>query len=240
MTLETMKKITALGDSIIKGVIADENGRNTGNLYKVPENNLTDICSRGLGVEVFNLGKFGCTISAGEKIIERNMEKISQSEIALLEFGGNDSDHNWVEIAETPRQEHEPKTPLQTFISTYRQIITKLKNSGTTPVILSLPPIDCDRFFAYFTQNMDSIQKNNIIGWLGGNINLIALWHEMYNKEVVKIAYSCDIKLIDISPIFLKHRNYNSLLCFDGIHPNVKGQELIANQIIEDLRNNNL
>ncbi len=232
--IQTLKKITALGDSIIKGVIAEKSDNNF--KYKVADDNITNICSKELDIEICNLGKFGCTITAGEKIIEKNLEKISCSKYSLLEYGGNDSDHTWLEIAENPTASHLPKTPIEIFKSTYQRVINKMKEIGTTPIIINLPPIDSDKFFSFFTQNMNDLQKSNILKWLNGSTNIIGLWHEMYNHEIIKLAYSNNLKLIDVSQEFLKNRTYKSLLCLDGIHPNPEGQKLIAQTIIENMR----
>ena len=78
------QKIFAFGDSIIKGIISEyDNGRLK---YKISDNSATDICSSKLGLESCNLGKFGCTITAGEKIIDKHLDKISANDIVLLEF----------------------------------------------------------------------------------------------------------------------------------------------------------
>ncbi len=230
------QKIFAFGDSIIKGIISEYDG---GRLkYKISNNNVTDICSCKLGIEAVNLGKFGCTVTAGEKIIDKHLDKISPNDIVLLEFGGNDSDKMWEEIAERPEFEHIAKTPLQTFVETYRRIIQKLKTTGATIYILTMPPIDTKAYFRHFTKGMNSNQITNIMKWLYGNIEVVGLWHEMYNQEIIKVACSENIGIIDIYKPFIKLRDYRSFFCCDGIHPNQKGQEIIANAICNNITSN--
>ena len=227
------QKLFAFGDSIIKGIISEyDNGRLK---YKISDNSATDICSRRLGLESCNLGKFGCTITAGEKIIDKHLEKISANDIVLLEFGGNDSDKMWAEIADKPDHEHIAKTPLQTFVETYHRIIQKLKATGATIYMLTMPPIDTKAYFQHFTKGMNDSQITNIMKWLYGNIEVVGLWHEMYNQEIIKVACAENIELIDIYKPFIKLRDYRSYFCNDGIHPNQKGQEMIANTICNDL-----
>ncbi len=229
------QKIIAFGDSIIKGIISEyDNGRLK---YKISDNSATDICSSKLGLESCNLGKFGCTITAGEKIIDKHLDKISANDIVLLEFGGNDSDKMWTEIADKPEHEHIAKTPLQTFVETYHRIIQKLKTTGAKIYMLTMPPIDTKAYFRHFTKGMNANQITNIMKWLYGNIEVVGLWHEMYNQEIIKVACSEDVELIDIYKPFIKLRDYRSFFCYDGIHPNQKGQEMIAEHIYKTAKN---
>ncbi|MBO7652647.1 MAG: PCMD domain-containing protein [Bacteroidales bacterium] len=223
------QKLIAFGDSIIKGIIAEE--ENGSLKYKISENSATDICSRKLEIEVHNFGKFGSTITTGEKIIDKHLQRISEGDIVLLEFGGNDSDKMWKEIAEKPDFEHIAKTPLQTFVETYHRIIQKLKTTGATIYILTMPPIDTKSYFRHFTKGMNPSQITNIMKWLYGNIEIVGLWHEMYNQEIIKIACSENVELINIYKPFIKQRDYRPLFCCDGIHPNQRGQEIISDTI---------
>ena len=231
------QKIITFGDSIIKGIIAEEdNGRLK---YKISNNSATDICSRRLGVECCNLGKFGCTVSIGEKIVDKNLCRISENDIVLLEFGGNDSDKVWAEIAQKPHAEHLAKTPLPEFAETYHRIIQKLKATGATVYVLTLPPINADAYFKHFTNGMDDKQIANIREWLYGSIDVISLWHEMYNQEIIRIACAENVGLIDIYKPFVGQRDYRPFFCCDGIHPNQKGQEVIAKTICKSLSYSN-
>ena len=51
-----LKKITALGDSLTRGVVLNEKNR-----YSILDNSFIDIISETLGLEITNYGKFGCT-----------------------------------------------------------------------------------------------------------------------------------------------------------------------------------
>jgi len=229
------QKIFAFGDSIIKGIISEyDNGRLK---YKISDNNAVDICSRKFGIEANNLGKFGCTITTGEKIIDKHLQKISENDIVLLEFGGNDCDKIWTEIADTPKAEHIARTPLPEFCETYLRVIRKLKATGAKIIMLTMPPIDAKAYFRHFTNGMNDTQVANINGWLYDSIEVIGLWHEMYNQEIIKIACSENVELINIYKPFIDQRDYRPLFCSDGIHPNQRGQEIIAEHIYRIAKN---
>ena len=64
-----------------------------------------------------------------------------------------------------------------------------------------------------------------------GDKQFITNWHERYNIEIFKLAIANEVPVIDITSVFLEKKNYSYYLCDDGIHPNVKGQKLIAEAI---------
>ena len=93
------KKITALGDSLTRGVVLNEEKRR----YSILDSSFIDIIGETLGFCITNYGKFGCTIDFGQQVIDRHSDEISASDYTLLEFGGNDCDFNWGQIAEGHR-----------------------------------------------------------------------------------------------------------------------------------------
>ncbi len=221
-----MKKICLFGDSISKGVIIDR----TKNRYAMTTNSFANILSNYASwLSISNYSMFGCTISKGSSIISRHIKDVENCDIAVLEYGGNDSDHNWAEIAENPDGEHLPKTPLDEFAARYRDIISRIKQLGKNVIVLTLPPIDEHKYFRWFSQGLNS---ENILKWLGGNERYIYDFHESYNRIACEIAEENDIPILDIRSAFLAAPCYSDLLCDDGIHPNEKGHDMIA-RIIE-------
>ena len=83
-----MDKLLAFGDSVLKGVIYENEH------YKVIDTAFYRKCAETLGIVIENKAKFGSTINKGEKIFERNLEAIRESsgEYVIMEFGGNDCD----------------------------------------------------------------------------------------------------------------------------------------------------
>lgn len=231
-----MKKILAFGDSIIKGVVIDKDRSVSDNIkYTVSDNCFTDECSRRLGVEIENYGKFGSTISAGKRIIDRNLSKLEGAEYVLLKFGGNDSAYKWNEIGEDPDRHHEPNTSLESFRQQYLDVANEIKDLGATPILLSMPPINTEKYYESVTRGMDERQKANVEKWLHGQPSYIYNWHEIYNLEIFKLAAQNNFRLIDITSAFLNRMDFKSLICDDGMHPNERGHRLIADTICNSL-----
>lgn len=219
-----METITAFGDSVLKGVIYEDEH------YKVADASFQKICEESFGILIENKAHFGSTVSRGETIFARNLDLIRESsgKYVILEFGGNDCDFNWKEVSEDPEKKHLPMNTIENFVSTYTNIINEIKSMGKIPVLLSLPPIDSARYFKHISKGLSG---ENIMQWMRQDKQFITNWHERYNIEIFKLAIANEVPVIDITSIFLEKKNYTNYLCVDGIHPNVKGHRLIAEAI---------
>lgn len=226
-------KLVALGDSIIKGVVLTHDGMRS--RYTLSRKNIVDQCAERWGSESVNLGKMGCTITAGERILDKCLERIAGARYVLLEYGGNDSDYKWQAIAENPSQEHLPNTPLSLYEQTYERVIHKLRQVGVEPLILSLPPMNAERYFAFFSSTWSDKLKQNVMDWLGGTTNTIMSGHELYNMATFKIAQRTQTPWIDVTSELIKGNHSRDYLCEDGIHPNEMGQAKIAELIVKQL-----
>lgn len=221
-------KITALGDSLTKGVILTEKNR-----YSVMERSYMDIVSSELDLSIKNYGKFGCTVGFGNDVVDRHSADIASSDYTFIEYGGNDCDFDWMEIARSPLEEHKPKTALEPFREQFLKLIERIRNLGSRPVIVSLPPIISNTYFSFFSRSMTEEEKKNVVGWLGGDVGIITRWHESYNRSLFMIASQTQTQIIDITTPFDTFRgNINNLYCSDGIHPNEEGHRLIAETMI--------
>ena len=227
-------KLVALGDSIIKGVLVQSEGERS--RYSLADKSIVECCAEKLGGESLNLGKMGCTIETGERILNRYLDKMSGAQYVLLEYGGNDSDYNWREIAEAPEKEHFPRTRLEVFEQVYERVINKIKEMGAIPLVLSLPPMDAERYFAFFSQKWEDGFRANVMRWLGGSTNTIMSGHELYNLATMRIAQRTGAQWIDVTSGLLKGHNFRAYLCDDGIHPNERGQRVIAEAVLQSLR----
>ena len=225
-----MTKVTALGDSLTKGVILTEANR-----YSLTEDSYLDIVSRELDFQISNYGKFGSTVDMGDAMIRRHSDEIASSEYTFIEYGGNDCDFDWMKRADSPTQEHAPKTILNDFKERFVRLIEKVRNLGSKPIIISLPPILSTPYFSFFSRFMSEEQKENVITWLGGSTDIISRWHESYNRALFMIAKETQTPIIDITTPFDTFRgDISSLFCPDGIHPNAEGHRMIASTIISN------
>ena len=221
-------RIAALGDSITKGVVLNEQNR-----YSAADQCFLDIISNELDLRIDNYGKFGCTVGYGNSVIERHTEDIADSDYTFIEYGGNDCDFDWMKIAQDPHGEHKARTPLEEFTEELSSLVAKIRELGSVPVLISLPPILSDTYFSFFSRSMSDEQKNNIKEWLGGDIGIISRWHESYNRALFQVANQTRTQIIDITTPFDTFRgDLTSLNCADGIHPNARGHKLIAHSII--------
>jgi lysophospholipase L1-like esterase len=227
-------KLVALGDSIMKGVLLQSVGDCS--RYSLADKSIVDRCAEMLGAEGLNLGKMGCTIEAGERILNRYLDKCSEAQYVLLEYGGNDSDYNWQEIAEAPEKEHFPRTRLEVFEAVYERVINKIKAMGAIPLVLSLPPMDAERYFAFFSQKWEDGFRANVMRWLGGSTSAIMSGHELYNLATMRVAQRTGVQWIDVTSELLKEHKLCTYLCDDGIHPNELGQKKMAEAILCALR----
>lgn len=229
-----MKKAIAFGDSVIEGVILDDRrcGRNSVR-YMFLDDNFASQCGRRLDMEICNYGKFGSTVTAGAGLLDRHIGEIGRARYTFLGFGGNDSDFNWQEIAENPHSRHCPHTDIRTFSLAYKALVDKIRHLGSRPVMLSLAPLDPDRYFEHVTRGMNAAGRANVLDWLGGSTGPITNWHEMYNLQIFKLGMVLKVPVIDITSAFLSKKDFREYLCQDGIHPNEKGHRLIADAVCD-------
>ena len=224
-------KITALGDSLTKGVILTDT-----NKYTLAEKCYLDIIEKELNMNVNNYGKFGSTIHMGSTMIKRHTQEIASSDYTFIEYGGNDCDFDWMKIAECPSDDYSPKTTIEEFKEHFIKLIEKVRELGSKPIIISLPPILSVPYFSFFSRTMSDDQKKNVVDWLGGDVGIISRWHESYNRALFMVASHTQSTIIDITTAFDTFRgDISSLFCADGIHPNDKGHKLITSTILKNL-----
>jgi len=219
------------GDSISKGIVFDEEkGR-----YSILEDNYVNLLRQRLKGMVCNAAKFGNTVIKGLGRLQNEVLRINP-DVVLIEYGGNDCDFDWEEIARNPESHHVPKTDFNVFRTMLTETINSLKEKGIAPVLLTLPPLDADRYFKWICKN-NPLAGSNILKWLG-SVTKIYWWQERYSSAIMQIAQETRTIWIDIRAAFLQQPDFRRFFCLDGIHPNREGHRLIAEKIIEFVRNN--
>lgn len=213
------------GDSISKGVVFDEERKR----YVVSHENFGELLQKDFKGVIHTVGKFGNTTQGAVERLESHVID-KRPDIVLLEFGGNDCDFNWEEVAQNPLIDHKPKTDINVFCALFKKIIGSLREHKITPVLMTLPPLDADRYFKWISKN-NPLYEKNILNWLE-TTSKIYWWHERYNAAIIQIADETQTKWIDVRGTFLTEMDFRNYICVDGIHPNEKGHRLIAQKIL--------
>jgi lysophospholipase L1-like esterase len=222
-----MIKICIFGDSIGKGIVLDKASQR----YKSLKFDLMEPLKQNKNISLMNYSSFGCTVTKGLSLLNRCHNELREYDAAILEYGGNDCNFLWKEIADAPEIEHRPNNPLDIFVKTYKEIIEIIQNTDVTPVLLTLPPLHATRFFDIISKGLNA---QRILKWLG-EIDNIYRWQEMYSLAVIKLGKMLGVKVIDIRSEFLRRQDFSQLICQDGMHPTIMGYELIVKTIYEQL-----
>lgn len=220
-----INSILIVGDSLCKGVVYDEQRKK----YYFLHDSFVNLIQKSIKPVLHNAAKFGATVLNGYQTLLRSLEK-NKPDLVFIEFGGNDCDYDWDEIAKNPYYDHIPKTPLDVFENTLKEMITVVKDSGAVPVVMTLPPLNALNYFNWFTKG-DTEKGKNILKWLD-DVWRIYWWQERYSSSVMAIAEECGANCIDIRHAFLNKLDFRKLMCVDGIHPNPSGHVLIASEIL--------
>jgi acyl-CoA thioesterase-1 len=214
------------GDSISRGIVYDE-GKGK---YSVLEEGYVALVQRRLAGIVQNASRFGATLVRGIGRLAKEIAK-GRPDVVLIEYGGNDCDFAWNEVAADPGSPHEPQTALPLFEDTLTAAVASLKESDIVPVLMTLPPLHPDRYLRWVS-NQDAATEGKILEWLG-SVAKIYWWQERYSSSIVTVAERTDTRWIDIRGAFLQSPDFGALICRDGIHPNEAGHELIAKTIVD-------
>lgn len=220
MQYKNVHKIMVLGDSISKGVmLSKENGR-----YIFSPHRFLTRLDADISPAITDHSKFGTTTEHGKTILDRKLS-LERPDLVLIEYGSNDSDYHWDEIAKNPTGTHLPNLSLQAYGENLRQLIHCVQDSGAICVLTNLHPLAHDRYFQWFTKGDPDKQKNTL-RWLKST-KYIYWWQEMYSYMAERIALEEKVSILNIRGAFLRHPDYVSLLCEDGIHPNDLGHALL-------------
>ena len=223
--MEIMRKIEVFGDSILKGIQVDPINKR----YHVNNNIDVEMLNKRFSLNIINHSKFGCTVTKGKAMLERYLNERADCTAILMDFGGNDCDFNWKMVSENPSAKHEPNTPIENFVTTYTNIIERIKKNEIRPILTNLPPLEPQRYFDWLSKGLNKV---NILGWLEG-VNTIYRFQEFYSRTIEEISRNTGSMLIDLRGAFLRERRIGRFICEDGIHPNTEGQKLITQEFVK-------
>ena len=208
-----MERAFIYGDSLLKATVPDEDMHYRFHLPEVMAQYPTDR------LEVVNRAKMGATVTKGLSLVEHDVQRGMDARWALVAYGGNDSDFDWEAIAAAPEQEHLPHTVLPEFIEKLRCAVQELASAGVQPVLMTLPPIDGQRYFQFISRRADGGSSRR---WRG-DVGRIYRHQELYSDAVAALAMTEGLPLIDVRRQFLPMRDLPRYIAADGIHLTMTG-----------------
>ena len=212
-----MERAIIYGDSLLKATVPDAELHYHFHLPEVMAQYPSDR------LEVVNRAKMGATVTKGLSLVEHDVQRGIDARWALVAYGGNDSDFDWEAIAAAPEAEHLPRTVLPEFMEKLHCAVQTLRDAGVQPVLMTLPPIDAQRYFRFVSRRGGG---ESILRWLGDE-NAIYRYQERYSRTAERLAREEGCTLVDLRGAFLCDRRMEPYFCPDGIHPNEQGQALL-------------
>lgn len=224
-------KITVIGDSVSKGIIIKD-----GKVQKL-ETNAIKIIENYYNITIENNSLFGQSLKRvyQKQIIDNYIKKVNKNDnnLLIISLGGNDSDYDWPNVAETPNDFHTSKTPIEEFQDYLDKITLQLIDNNIKVMFTTLFPINSDRYFRNIISK--TADKEKVLEFLHQDVSNIYRHQELFNDIICYNANKYNCKVIDIRSFFLLSVNYLDYVANDGIHPNEKGQRFIAQTIINQI-----
>ena len=208
-----MKPICVWGDSLAKGVVYDE----TRKRYTILKEHCLRLLEKEVQVPIYNYSVMGRT--APECLALANPEDRVPGGVAVIEFGGNDSDLCWADVSRDPQREHPARSSLSQFKESLRGLIAFARAGQMEPMLVSPLPIDGERYYRWVSRGLDS---QAILSYLG-DPQMMYRWQERYAYAVRDVAREEKVRLLDFRAAFLADRQFFRMYCDDGIHPNALG-----------------
>ena len=140
---------------------------------------------------------------------------------------------NWREIAANPSGRHESNIDLVAYKALYINKIAQARARGLEPVLVSLPVMDENRYFAFITRGRSMQERKNLLYWLGGKTERLRNIHELYNLALFRLAATQCVHIIDVTSPMLANPNYSELLEQDGVTLSEAGEALVNAEMMK-------
>lgn len=140
---------------------------------------------------------------------------------------------DWQSIAANPSGRHESNLDLVAYKALYINKIAQARAQGYEPVLVSLPIMDENRYFAYITRGMSMQERKNLLYWLGGKTERLRNIHALYNLLLFRLAAQQCVHIIDITSPMLASLNYDELLESDGVTLSAAGEALVGSELMK-------
>ena len=203
-----MERAFIYGDSLLKATMPDADMRYHFHLPEVMAQYPSDR------LEVVNRAKMGATVTKGLALVEHDVQRGMDARWALVAYSGL------------------PRTTLPEFTEKLHCAVTALKSAGVQPVLMTLPPIDGQRYFRFISQKTDG---GSVLRWLG-DVGRIYRHQELYSDAVAALAFAEGVPLIDVRRQFLPQRDLSGLIAADGIHLTMSGYRCLFDTLADWVR----
>lgn len=221
----TYPEIHIWGDSLARGIIYNEQRKR----YAISRERCTARLQAAAGCRVVDHSMMGATVEDG--LAGFASTPAVEGALCVIEFGGNDCDLNWPEVAERPDAIYEGKVPLESYRALLDSFVSAVRERGMDALLVTPLPLHARRYFDWVTRGLD---EQRVLRALG-DVDHIYRWQERYTIAMRAVAAQRGCPLLDIRDVFLAQPDYESLMCIDGIHPNDAGHRLIADAAIAAL-----
>lgn len=216
-------KITGIqvwGDSVFRGIQYDEKrGR-----HIISPRNPVAQASRAIGLPVCNHSRMGYTSVQGFAELKEEGGPGLKDQAVLLEYGGNDCDFDWAQVAQAPDKPHQCAVPPAQYRKTLSQMIQWIRKMGGTPVLTTLPPLDAEKYLSWITRR--GLDRKAILSFLG-DAQEIYRWQEYYSLLNQIAAREEGCLCLPVRECFVSKGPRAVWTCLDGIHPNDLGHQWI-------------
>ena len=223
---QAKREVAIWGDSLARGVVWNEQR----NRHTLAARTAAEVAGERLGVNVINRARFGFTAPRGLQTLKKDLAEGFACDSAVLEFGGNDCNFDWAAISAEPEKQHDPQTLPDAFTAALSQMIDRLKKVRIRPLLMTLPPIDAERYFRFLVG--DRLNPASILKWLG-DVQQIYRFQELYSSLIEQVARVKGCALLNVRRECLKNHRMSTFLCADGLHLNENGQRYVGEMIAE-------
>ena len=219
-------EIQVWGDSIAVGITYNEQRKR----YVISKERCPKRISDELKFKVVNNSKMGATVLDGLERFEAAQPV--EGALCVLEYGGNDCNMDWAEVAKNPEIPPQANVDLQTFSKTLEEFIVKVEQKGMKPMLITPLPLHAEKFFNWVSQGLD---RDAILRAIGEIQNIYG-WQERYANAVRNVAAKMKTPLLDLRDAMLSNKEYPNLICRDGMHLEDAGYRFIADTLIRRIR----
>lgn len=224
--MSEIKSVIVWGDSILKGIISSEDLTQ----IRPSEINALQMAGEKLAIEINNKSIYGAHIIKLQSTQTKNLNKGLTADIALIESGTNDCDYEWNDVCTKPFSEITQKVPLADFKRIASEMVDTSRENKITPVLVTAPDLAIPYWKEYIIRGLD---KEKIAQFIGHDPYVLLRNQEEYMEALRQIAQEKNVQLIDMRVEFRKTSDPMSLMCKDGVHPNIEGHKLMADVFVK-------